>query len=87
MLEFREGYMRGHNLSHEDRDHVLNTYVHRSTGDHNWYHGASPLQFEDDLDWLRNTYFKVTKTFKLDHRVKRCESYPTWPNNPEFRRG
>lgn len=84
MLEFREGYMQGHNLHPDDREYVIGAYIHRSTGDYK-VPGLRPLQFKDDLDWLRNTYFRVTKKFRLDHRAKCCESYPTWPDNPELR--
>jgi hypothetical protein len=84
-LKFRAGYMRGHNLSPDDRQHVISAYVHRSTGDMNGCLSGY-LQFYDDLDWLRNTYFKVTKKFRLDRRTRSCESYPTWPNNPELQR-
>jgi hypothetical protein len=85
MLEHRQGYMRGHNLSPRDREHVLRAFVHRSTGDHRLMYPCGPLQFEDDPDWLRNTYFKVTKKMNIDHRSSHCESYPTWPDNPELR--
>jgi hypothetical protein len=85
-LKFREGWMLGHNLCMPDREHVLNAYTNRHTGDHYKSH-CKYLHFKDDLDWLRNTYFRVTKKFRLDYRVNGCESYPTWPDNPELRKG
>jgi hypothetical protein len=86
MDEAPAGTMRGHNLHPADREHVLNAYTNRHTGDHRQSY-CKYLHFKDDLDWLRHTYFRVTKKFRLDGRVHRCESYPTWPDNPELRRG
>jgi hypothetical protein len=86
MLKCKKGYLRGHDLSPKDRQHVLSAYPYRLTGDSMHHTGRGyPMQFKNDLDWLRNTYFRVTKNFNLDHRVKSCESYPTWPDNPELR--
>jgi hypothetical protein len=82
----RKGYLRASDLAPADREHVLNAYQHRHTGDH-WGKLDGPLQFRDDQDWLLNTYFRVTKKFRLDHRVNSCESHPTWPDNPELRKG
>lgn len=73
-------------------------FVHRFTGEHKpkWAHKpfkneslrltAYPVQFADDTDWLANTYFEVTKQGELDRRTGHCESYPTWPLNPELRK-
>jgi len=85
--------IRGIDLHPIDRQHVLATYVHRYTGDHkpNWAKrdraNDKPylVQFANDQEWLEHSYFTVTKQGRLDKRVKRCESNPTWPDNPELR--
>ena len=77
---------------------ALARFVHRYTGTHKpqwaykpWKNEQGktvyyPVQFADDQDWLAHTYFEVTKQGELDNRIKYCESHPTWPNNPEFRK-
>jgi hypothetical protein len=85
----------GGRLHPDDRRYVLAAYVHRFTGNHKpaWASkpmpngGSYPLQFADDADWLRNTHFAVRTDGRLDRRAKHCTSNPTWPNNPELRRG
>jgi len=79
---------KGVELNQEDQRCVLAAYIYRNTGDH-----VPPtvprgiLQFKNDQEWLEHTSFKVTKVGRLDHRAKYCYSSPTWPNNPELRRG
>jgi len=65
-------------------------FVHRYTGEHTpqWVkQNPAPLHFKDDADWLNNTYFEITKKGELSRKVNSCESTPTWPNNPELRKG
>jgi len=83
----------GSELSSTDQKYVLRAFTHRYTGDHKpnwtnspWKFGEYPLHFKDDKDWLENTKFFVTKNGSLDNRYNRCESTPTWPNNPELRK-
>ena len=84
----------GIELHPDDRRHVLAAYVHRFTGEHRpawahkpWKDGKPyPVQFADDADWLAHTRFAVRGNGRLDRRVNRCESSPTWPNNPELRK-
>jgi len=84
---------RGSDLSHEDQKRVLARYVQRYTKEHKpeWANElrdngeAYPVQFEDDTDWLKHTYFTVRKDGRLDARVNFCHTKPTWPNNPELR--
>jgi len=78
----------GNKLSMEMQVEAKRRWVHRYTGEHCpiWARGGNyPVQFRDDADWLAHTYFSVTKTGRLDQRYRQCESYPTWPNNPELR--
>ncbi len=84
----------GSQLTKEDQSYVLAAYVHRFTKEHKPQWACEPLpdgtaypvQFANDQDWLWNTLFYVSaKTFRLDHRAGRCESTPTWPDNPELR--
>ena len=82
----------------ETQTEALRRFVHRFTGEHKpeWAyrsftdnHGKKrvyPVQFEDDTEWLANTYFEVTKAGNLSERTHYCESYPTWPYNPELRK-
>ena len=83
----------GIELDAPERRQVLAAYVHRYTGDHRpawaqvpWKDGRPyPLQFSTDADWLAHTYFRTTRTGRLDTRAADCYSTPTWPNNPELR--
>lgn len=85
----------GTELTSDERAQVLRFYVHRFTGDNRpawsrkeWKDGKRyPLQFKNDAEWLANTRFAVTKTGKLDNRATECMSTPTWPENPELRKG
>jgi hypothetical protein len=80
-------------LCETDQRHVLAAYVHRFTGEHRpaWANEPMPngqpypLQFKDDLDWLAHSYFAIRRDGRLSARAEYCESYPTWPNNPELR--
>lgn len=84
----------GNWLHPEDQRHVLAAFVHRFTRDHKpewankpWKDGKPyPVQFDSDADWLAHTSFAVRNDGRLDGRVHRCESVPTWPDNPELRR-
>lgn len=65
-------------------------FVHRYTGEHKpiWAREPNtPVQFKDDSDWLAHTWFWITKKGELARSHKHCESYPTWPYNPELRKG
>ncbi len=66
-------------------------FVHRFTGDHKpqwaYKNNQCSVQFADDADWLAHTYFEVTTQGELSNRSRYCESHPTWPNNPELRKG
>lgn len=85
---------RGSDLKPDARREALATFVHRYTGDHlpiwslkEWKDGKPyPLQFASDADWLANTWFAVKRDGGLDMRFN-CYSCPTWPDNPELRRG
>ena len=89
---------RGTELALKVQRDCLARFVHRFTGDHKpqwankpWKNEqgktvAYPLQFTDDQDWLAHTLFTITKDGQLSNRESFCESSPTWPHNPEFRR-
>ena len=74
---------------------ALRKFANRYTGDHKptwalgeWKDGKPyPLHFASDKEWLANTRFHVTASGHLSRRHRYCESCPTWPNNPELRRG
>lgn len=95
MLWYFRGMQRlGSELNEKARKCALQTFIHRWTRDHcpAWlfdYPPRSvnpiPVQFASDQDWLANTRFTVTKAGNLDAKVHRCESNPTWPDNPELR--
>jgi hypothetical protein len=96
MTDFKEASTkRGCDLHPADQRRVLQLYVHRFTGDHTpaWALRPRPdgkpypLQFADDAEWLRNARFVVRRNGHLKLSVKQCFSTPTWPNNPELRRG
>ena len=76
----------------EDQARVLSLFKNRVTGDNIPPHAKNAdgslqgiLLHADDQDWLRNTRFSVRVSGRLDRRVRRCESTPTYPNNPELR--
>lgn len=81
--------VKGSELSEAQRHHALNRFVHRYTRDHRpkWVTDTkvTPVQFASDADWLANTLFFVRKDGKLSELHQRCESRPTWPDNPELR--
>lgn len=86
---------RGDQLTAEDKRIALASFVHRYTGNHvpNWVRGKEwkdgkpyPLQFANDDDWLRNTWFKVRLDGRLHGNGRYCFSRPTWPQNPELRK-
>ena len=84
----------GNCLSAEDQQYCLAAFVHRHTREHKpqwankeWKEGQPyPVQFDSDTEWLAHTRFAIRTNGRLDMRVKRCESNPTWPDNPELRR-
>lgn len=88
-------YISGDQLPPSEQRKALAQFVHRFTGEHrpDWANkprrdgSAYPVQFADDSDWLANTRFAVTRGWRLDERVQRCDSSPTWPLNPELRKG
>ncbi|WP_145670156.1 hypothetical protein [Bradyrhizobium stylosanthis] len=77
----------GTDLHPADQRFVLSAYVHRFTGSHRpkWAKPDNAVQFADDQDWLAHTRFAVRANGRLDRRVARCHSSPTWPHNPELR--
>lgn len=87
--------VKGSDLRPEVQRDALNRFVHRYTGDHKpaWANRIwkdlkpYPLQFKDDTDWLANTLFWVKADGTLSNRHSFCYSSPTWPNNPELRKG
>lgn len=82
--------VKGNELSYQQQQEVLRLFTNRHTGENKpaWaicppINGcqAYPIQFADDKEWLTNTEFCVSeKTGRLDRRVKRCISHPTWPH-------
>jgi hypothetical protein len=86
--------LRGDQLSPDQQREALARFAHRFTGDHRpdwaskkWKGMADyPLQFKDDRDWLAHTWFAVNKDGRISKRNRNCESWPTWPNNPELRK-
>lgn len=84
----------GSDLPKRLQDEALAKYVHRHTGDHpaSWAQQpmpngkAYPLHFKDDADWLAHTKFPIKgRPMVLDNGD--CWSSPTYPNNPEYRKG
>jgi hypothetical protein len=77
----------GVELTASEQSYVLRSFVHRFTKDHipTWVRLNQPngkpykVQFRSDNEWLARTRFQVTKTGKLDKRVRECNSSPTWP--------
>lgn len=88
-------YVNGAQLPARLQSQAKARYVHRFTADHKpaWAAkpmpngNAYPVQFASDADWLANTDFPVTKRGKLAYRPSDCYSRPTWPHNPELRKG
>lgn len=82
----------GTELTKDDQEKALRTYLYRYTGNHKPYwvgqtmlNGkAYPVQFASDADWLAHTTFPVNKNGQLERGE--CDSKPTWPNNPELRK-
>lgn len=74
--------VRGTKLAKSQQEEALRAFVHRSTKEHKF--GTGPFCFESDAEWLANTFFNVTKVGVITGG--RCESHPTWPDNPELRR-
>lgn len=78
----------GSELTAEDQKACLAKFVHRFTREHvpQWAKSPRPdgtpykPHFASDRDWLENTYFRVTKSGRLDRRAKYCHSCPTWPD-------
>ena len=84
-------YRRGDTLSPSAQREVLARFVHRYTGEHKpgWVtsEAVTPLQFADDAEWLRNTFFPVRRSDGWPHgKVRHCTSYPTWPTRPDLRK-
>jgi hypothetical protein len=92
-----EFVLPGSELSEQARRKVLAQFVHRFTRDHipDWatrdvpekFGKRYPVQFASDSEWLEKTRFAVKKGGTLDERCHECQSNPTWPDNPEFRKG
>lgn len=78
-----ETWALGSQLCAEDRKYVIAAYVNRYTLEHvpAWAKKPRPdgkpypPQFADDNDWLQHTSFAVTKSGRLDRRVKHCLSH------------
>lgn len=86
---------RGTDLPPRLQREALARYVHRFTAEHvpAWAREPRPdgrpypVQFANDADWLAHTDFPVTRRGEISARPSSCYSRPTWPNNPELRRG
>jgi len=86
-------WKKGSELDDSVQRECLNRFVHRFTRDHKpewaekpWKDGLPyPVQFDSDSDWLAHTLFAVNKNGRLNER--HCECSPTWPDNPELRKG
>lgn len=84
----------GNRLDYVAQREALSRFVHRFTREHKpewaakpWKDGLPyPVQFASDADWLANSTFTVRADGRLARNVKHCQSDPTWPDNPEFRR-
>lgn len=93
-FDYMKPWKWGKDLTAEQQRQVLNMYVHRYTGTHKpewankeWKDGKPyPLQFKDDSEWLEHTRFQTRKNGTLVN-CDECQSHPTWPNNPELRKG
>lgn len=93
-IDGAERWSRGYDLAPFVQEQAKNTFVHRYTGEHqprwalkSWKDGrAYPVHFKDDAEWLANTLFAVTLAGHLDRRFGHCQSFPTWPNDPELRK-
>lgn len=79
---------RGDQLHADDRAYVLSAYIGRHTAQKRayWAKPNTPVHFMNDSEWLSNTWFAVRKDGRLDRRVQRSESHPTFPLNPELRK-
>lgn len=90
--------VRGSELPMHLQQEAKARFTHRYTGEHRpaWANrpftnselklSTYPVQFRDDADWLAHTYFTLVKDGTRFSKKKRfCESYPTWPDNPELR--
>jgi len=83
----------GFQLSPDQQRAALARYCNRFTLSHrpSWASAPRPdgsrypPQFASDSDWLLHTRFAVTRSGRLDGRASHCESFPTWPLNPELR--
>jgi hypothetical protein len=83
----------GQQLSPLTQRMALGTFTNRYTREHvpAWVHEAAakgrryPVQFDSDVEWLERTKFAVTLAGHLDRREAHCQSFPTWPDNPEMR--
>ena len=76
----------GYALRPEEQREALARFVHRYTRENipAWSKIAnSPVQFASDAEWLGNTLFRTNKDGAL-HATASCNSYPTWPDNPEL---
>lgn len=73
-----EREQRGSELSKEDQVYVKAAYVYRNVKGRAMppLQSSFPVQFENDEEWLENTYFHVTKSGRLDGRYRHCTSYP-----------
>jgi hypothetical protein len=86
---------RGDQLCFEDQKKVLAQFVNRYTLENvpRWAKATRvdgsnyPVQFASDAEWLRNTHFKVRLDGRLHAQSTYCYSRPTWPFNPELRKG
>lgn len=86
--------VKGSEMPRHMQQDALARFVHRFTRDHvpAWVKQDMPngkpypIQFDSDEDWLASTLFWVGNT-GLSNKHKYCESSPTWPDNPELRKG
>lgn len=81
-------WVSGTKLCPADQLEACRAFVHRYTREHvpGWARDLRPdgerypVQLDSDADWLAHTMFAVRADGRLDRRVKRCESSPTWPD-------
>lgn len=81
-------WVAGCELSATDKAYVLSRYVNRFTREHIPKWATRPgadgqpqrPRHASDADWLAHTRFAVREDGRLDRKVARCESTPTWPD-------
>ena len=85
-------WIAGDKLSAAAQSDALRRFVHRYTREHvpDWARkprpcgGSYPVQFDSDADWLTHSLFQVRNDGGLSDSASYCQSFPTWPDNPEL---